>query len=49
MKKILVPYSITYKNKTTIVYAHNPNDAINILKIPKKHQNSNFITINYFN
>jgi hypothetical protein len=49
MKKVLVPYNITYKNKTTIVYAHNPNDAINILNIPKNHQNSNFIIINFLN
>jgi hypothetical protein len=47
MKKILVPYSITYKNKITIVYAHNPNDAINILNIPKNHQNSKYIQVSF--
>jgi hypothetical protein len=49
MIKTLVPYNIIYKNKSTIVYAKNVSDALDILNIPSIHQNSNFIIINILN
>lgn len=49
MIKKLVPYNITYKNKSTIVYANNTSDALNILNIPLIHQNSTYIKIELLN